>query len=70
MSFECKSLIWKQISENINKTFGIHKFKIEIFSDGSGAIIELNEMYRELQQVFVFDNVEQIITKFLTQNVD
>jgi hypothetical protein len=66
MAFECKSEIWKKISKNIKEVYSIDNFKVEVFSDGSGSIIHLSPSYQELTQVFTFDNVEQIITKFLT----
>jgi hypothetical protein len=65
MSFETKSVIWKLIANNIKKSFNIDKFKLVVFADGSGAVTALSPGYQELSQVFVFDNVEQIFTKFL-----
>jgi hypothetical protein len=64
-NFETKSKIWKKISDNIKETYGINLFKVHIFSDGSGCIWSLNNSYTEQTQVFSFDDVEDIFTKFL-----
>lgn len=63
--FVIKSKIWKAISDNIKKEYNIRLFKMDVFGDGSGTIWELKDNYTKLTQVFQFDNVEDVITRFL-----
>ncbi len=65
MSTKTKGTIWKIISDNIKARYFVKRFKLIIFSDGSGHIVALDSMYNEKNQIFEFENPETIITEFL-----
>jgi hypothetical protein len=60
-----KSVVYRIISDNIKSKYGIKLFKMLLFPDGSGCIWALDGMYNEINQVFSFSDVGELIEEFI-----